>query len=111
MDHFAARENIKYFSSRLTSVLDPKVRTYVQRLLVKEEDKLGTDLEFLAQVEETIISFDALIETQKRLVATLEQNGDEAGRERATLNGLLDTRFLCQTYRNRILIASGKTVL
>jgi len=111
MDHFVARENIKYFCSRLKSVLDPKVRSYVQRLLVKEEDKLGIDLEFLAQVEETIVSFDALIETQARLVATLEQHGDEAGRERATLNGLRNTRSLCQTYRNRILLASGKTVL
>ena len=111
MDHFVARENIKCFCSRLKSVLDPKVRSHVQRLLVREEDKLGADLEFLAEVEQTIITFDALIDTQKRLVATLEQNGSEAGRERATLNGLREAHVLCQMYRNRFLVASGKTVL
>jgi len=111
-DHFVARENIMYFCSRLKSVLHPKVRSHVQRLLIEEEDKLGADLEFLAEVEQTIISFDALIETQKSLVAMLEQNGCEAGRERTILNGLHDTRFLCQTYHRKIVhVASGKTVL
>src|SRR5436309_2391150 len=111
MDHSVARENIKYFSSRLKSELHPNVRSQVQRLLVKEEDKLGADLEFLAEVERTIISFRALIDTQRRLVATLEHNGGEAERERATLNGLRHTHVLCQMYRQKILVASGKTVL
>ena len=111
MDHLVARENIKYFCSRLTSVLDPKVRSHVQKLLVKEEDKLGIDLEFLAEVDQLIMGFGALIETQNELVATLEQNGDEAGRERATLNGLRETHGLCQIYRQKLLGASARTVL
>ena len=113
MDHFVARENIKYFCSRLASVLDPKVRSHAQRLLVKEEDKLGTDLEFLAEVDQLIIGFGALIETQNEFVATLEQNGggNEAERERATLNGLRETHVLCQMYRQKILGASARTVL
>jgi hypothetical protein len=41
----------------------------------------------------------------------LEQNGDEAGRERATLNGLRDAHVLCQVYRRKLLAANGKTVL
>ena len=102
MDHVVARENIKHFSSRLKSELHPRVRSYVQKLLVREEDKLGADLELLAEVERTIIGFDALIETQKRLVATLEHNGDGAGRERATLNGLRNAHDLCQMYRQKI---------
>ena len=111
MDHFVARENIKCFSTRLKSELHPRVRSYMQRLLVREEDKLGADLEFLAEVDQTIIGFDALIETQSRLVATLEHNGGEAERERATLNGLRDAHVLCQMYRQKILVASEKTVL
>ena len=110
MDHFVPRENIKHFTSRLKSELHPRVRSYMQRLLVREEDKLGADLEFLAEVDQTIISFDALIETQNRLVATLEHNGGEAERERATLNGLRNAHVLCQMYRQKILVAFEKTV-
>jgi len=109
MDHFVSRENIKHFTSRLKSELHPRVRSYMQRLLVREEDKLGADQEFLAEVDQTIISFDALIETQNRLVATLEHNGGEAERERATLNGLRDAHVLCQMYRQKILVASEQT--
>ena len=108
---FVPRENIKHFTSRLKSELHPRVRSYMQKLLVREEDKLGADLEFLAEVDQTIIGFDALIETQSRLVATLEHNGGEAERERATLNGLRDAHVLCQMYRQKILVASEKTVL
>ena len=60
MDHVVARENIKHFTSRLKSELHPRVRSYMQKLLVREEDKLGADLEFLAEVDQTIIGFDAL---------------------------------------------------
>ena len=46
MDHFVARENIKCFSTRLKSELHPNVRSHVQKVLVREEHKLGADLEF-----------------------------------------------------------------
>src|SRR5262245_26658065 len=111
MDYFVPRENIKHFTSRLKSELHPRIRSYMQRLLVREENKLGADLEFLAEVDQTIISFEALIETQNRLVATLEHNGGEAERERVTLNGLRDAHVMCQMYRQKILVASEKTVL
>ena len=111
MDHFAKRENIKLLSSRLKSQLHPNVRSRMQKLLVEEENKLGADLQFLAELEQTIISFEALIETQKKLLATLEQNGDEAVRERTTLNGLRTTHALCQMYRQKIIFASENKVL
>ena len=111
MHNSVARENIKHFTSRLKSELHPNVRSHVQRLLIREEDRLGADLEFVAEVEKTIIGFDALIETQKRLVAMLELNGGEAERERATLKGLREAHVLCQVYRQKLLAANGKSVL
>ena len=111
MDHFAKRENIKLLSSRLKSQLHPNVRSRMQKLLVEEENKLGADLQFLAELEQTIISFEALIETQKKLVATLEQGGSDVTRELTTLNGLRATHALCQMYRQKIIFASENKVL
>src|SRR5262249_15425650 len=103
-------EKIKHLGSRLKSYLHPNVRSHLQKLLIKEEDKLAADLEFLAEVERMIANFEALIETQSRLVETLETNGLESGRERATLDGLRTTHVSCQMYRQKILFACGKTV-
>jgi hypothetical protein len=111
MNRSVARENIKHLSSRLKSDLHSNVRSHLQKLLVKEEDKLGADLEFLAEVEHTIANFEALIETQNRLVETLQKNGLESGRERSTLNGLRTAHVLCQMYRQKILFACDKTFL
>jgi len=111
MNHSASRENIKLLSARLKSEPHPTVRSRLQRLLVEEEDKLGADLQFLAEVEQTIISFEALIETQKKLVATLEQSGSDVTCELSTLNGLRVTHALCQMYRQKIIFASENKVL
>jgi len=109
MDHFAQRENIKLISSRLESELHANVRSQLHKLLLEEERRLGADLEFLAELEQTIISFDALIDTQERLVTMLELNGD-GERQRAILNGFRKTRELCQRYRQKIVAAHAKTV-
>jgi hypothetical protein len=109
MDRFVARENIKCFVARLKSDMNPHTRSHLQRILIREEDRLGVDREFIAELEQTIISFDALIETQEKIVATLERNGDEAARQRATLKGLRDAHVLCQIYCRKLLTASGKT--
>jgi len=111
MDHSAKRENIKLLGSRLQAELHPTVRSRLQKLLVEEEDKLGADLQFLAEIEQTIISFEALIETQKKLVATMEQGGSDVTRELTTLNGLRATHALCQMYRQKIIFASENKVL
>ena len=111
MDHVVARENIKHFTSRLKSELHPRVRSYMQKLLVREEDKLGADLEFLAEVERTIIGFDALIETQKRLDATLEHNGGAAGLERPHSTGCARLTSCVSCTVKRLLAACGMTAL
>jgi hypothetical protein len=79
-------------------------------LLLEEERKLGADLEFLAELEQIIISFDALMETEERLVALLKLNGN-GGHERVTLNGLRKTRDIVSNARQKILAAYRKTVL
>ena len=111
MNHSAGRENIKLLSTRLKSELHPTVRSRLQKLLIEEEDKLGADLQFLAEVEQAIISFEAVIETQKKLVATLQQSGSDVTRELTTLNGLRATHALCQMYRQKIIFASENKVL
>jgi hypothetical protein len=105
MDHFVARENFKCLTARLKSELHQNTRSHVQRLLLEEERRLGADLEFLEELDKTISNFDALIETQEKFVALLNGNG---GREMGRLTGLQKTRDLFQTYRKKIIAASGR---
>jgi len=54
MDRFIAPENIKHFHLMPLSDIAPEQRLRVQELLLEEEDKLGKDLELLAQIERHI---------------------------------------------------------
>lgn len=103
MNRFIARENIRHFRDRLRSELDSLTRSRLHHLLVEEMDKLGLDLELLAEVERAIKNFSALIETQEALVAVLERDGHrDAARDRALLDGLKQTQILHKMYHNRM---------
>jgi hypothetical protein len=106
MDRFIARENIKHFNDRLQSEVNPATRTLVERLLVDEENKLGLDTALLAEVERAIENFDAIIETQKKLVGTLKRDGhDGVARAQALLDGLMQSQILHREYHHKMLRA------
>jgi hypothetical protein len=106
MDHFIARANIRHFGDRLRSEANPGVRFRLQKLLVEEEDKLGQDLELIAEVERTITGFDALIETQSSLVATFERGrSDSLAGARSFLDGLVQSQTLYKDYHRRLVNA------
>jgi hypothetical protein len=120
MDKFVARENIKHFRDRLCSEIDAPARSRLQNLLVEEEDKLiallavqdnrqAARLELLAEVERVITNGAALIENQKKLVALLDGNGQDNGRDRALLEALAHSQALHQQYHQKILIAFKQT--
>ena len=66
MDRFIARENIRHFRDMLLSDVDPEVRSRVRQLLVEEEDKLGKNLELLADIERHIAEGARRIEASSR---------------------------------------------
>jgi hypothetical protein len=84
-----AWENIKHIRSRLWSEISPDARSELHRLLIMEMDKLGDNVELVTGIEETLMNLAALIETQRKLVGVLENNGLEGvERARALLDGL-----------------------
>jgi hypothetical protein len=112
MDRFIARENIKHFRDRLRSETNPDTRTLLETLLLQEKDKLGRDGALLAEVERAIANFDAIIETQKKLVVTLKQNGhDGVAQAQSLLDGLMNSQSLYREYQQKMLQAFNSTII
>ena len=107
-DRFIARTNIKSHSARLMTEADADVRRRLHSLLVEELDRLGADLEFIVEIERTISTFDALIETQRKLVMTLERHGlDGDRRAKVLLDGLVESQAVYRSYRRRAARSLG----
>ena len=105
MDRFTARQNVRHLRGRLFSELEPHTRSYIERLLVEEENKLGADLELIAEVERVIANFDALIVAQQALAAALERHGHECdARDRGLLDGLRQSQRLHKEYHQSLLV-------
>jgi hypothetical protein len=112
MDQFFARGKIEHFRDRLSSEVNPKMRAFLQKLLVKEEDKLSTDLELLADVRQHIEDCHHRIERQRALVATIARYGLKGlDLAKALLDGLLQSQLLHQEYNHRILIKISQNQL
>ena len=105
MDRCIARQNVRHLRGRLFSELEPRTRSCVERLLVEEENKLGADLELIAEVERAIANFDALIVTQQALAAALERHEHECdARDRGLLDGLRQSQRLHKEYHQSLLV-------
>ena len=105
MDRFIARENIKHFRGRLWVEIDPDMRSRLHRLLVAEEDNLGTDFELLTDVERHIADGDRRIKRQRAIITDMERDGHNGlVQARALLEGLMESQLLSKKYRRRILI-------
>jgi hypothetical protein len=105
MDRYIARQNVSHLRGRLFSELEPRARSRIEGLLVEEENKLGADLELIAEVERVIANFDALIVTQQALAAALEPHGHECGaRDRGLLDGLRQSQRLHKEYHQSLLV-------
>jgi hypothetical protein len=106
VDRFIARENIKHFRDRLWSENDRDTWSRIQKLLVAEEDKLGADLELLADIERHIADGSQRIERQQALVAIMQRDGhDGLPVAQALLDGMIEGQILHVAYRERTLTA------
>src|SRR5512146_2938763 len=100
MDRFIARENIRHFRDKLLSDVDGAVRLSVERLLLAEENKLGHDLELLADVHEHIAECDRRIEAQRARVSTMLADGHNGFvRANAFLNHMMESRRIFVRYQ------------
>jgi hypothetical protein len=93
MDKFVTRENIRHCRDQLNLETDPKTRAALRRILVEEEDKLGANLQLLADVDHEIKKGEVLISKQTVLVTTLERDGhDGIAQAKVLLDALIDSQ-------------------
>jgi hypothetical protein len=107
-----ASHNIRHCRDRLWWEVDPEARARLQKLLIAEEEKLGNDVELLADLDRHISDGKRRIDRQRALVATMECDGHNGlAQARILLDCMLQTQLLHQAYRRRILIAVGQNKL
>jgi len=112
MDRFIARENIKHFRDRLWPEVDQEARSLLRKLLVEEEDKLGADLELLADIKRHIADGNQRIERQRALVTVLERDGQKGlAHAKTLLDGMLESQVLLHDYHRRIVIQVSQSRL
>jgi hypothetical protein len=112
MDRYKARENIRLFRDRLSQEVNPETRALLHKLLLEEEDKLGADLETLADVQQHIADGSRRIERQRALVATMERDGHKGlDHAKALLDGLLQSQLLHKYYHKRIQLKISQNQL
>jgi len=106
LDRFDIRGNIHHLRDELCSETDPAQRARLQKLLVEEEDRLGSTVELLDDIEREMKKNDVLIARQTALVVSMERNGHIGVAEARTLLGCLtDVQALHERYHNMLLIA------
>lgn len=113
MDRFVARQNVRQFHDKLLSDVGPEVRATLQALLVAEEDKLGQDLELLADIERHLAECGRRIAAQQARVDALKTAGQNGvARAQAFLDGMRESHSISLRYhrivareiaRNRLL--------
>jgi hypothetical protein len=105
MDRFVARENIRHFRDRLWLEVDRHARARLQELLIAEEDKLGKDLELLADIDRHLSDGNRRIDSQRTRVNTMERDGHNGlAQARILLDCMVETQLLHRAYRRRVLI-------
>ena len=77
----------------------------MQKLLIAEEDKLGSRYERLEDIDQEIAKADQRIELQRRLVASLEREGGDGIKARALLERLIQLQATYKQYRDTVQAA------
>ncbi len=103
MDRFVGRLNIEHYFVRLRTEADAPTRALLHRLLREEEDRLGSDLEHLAALEQEIAGANGRITRQQERVQHLESNGQDAGRAKILLQMFRQTLELYEQRRRFLL--------
>ena len=103
MDRFVARENIRHYRDMLLSDIEPDKRSRVQKLLVEEEDKLGKNLELLADIQTHIDEGARRIWTQESRVRAMQLTGHNGvGQAQAFLDGMMESQRVSMKYRRLV---------
>ena len=100
-----ASQNIRHCRDRLWLEVDPEARARLQKLLIAEEDKLGNDVELLADLDRHISDGKRRIDRQRALVTAMERDGHNGlAHSRVLLACLTESQLLHKEYRPHVQI-------
>jgi predicted TIM-barrel enzyme len=95
---------IRQYRDVLLSDIGSEQRSLLHKQLIKKEDKLGKDLQLLADIERHIADTCQRIEAQQVRVSTIQANGrDGLVVAQALLDGLIESQQLSMEYRQRVM--------
>jgi hypothetical protein len=103
VERFIARQNVAHFRKELTSEISPERRAGLLRLLVKEEDKLGLDLQQLADLERYIAEAKIRVARQQGIIASLEADERDTAIARALLDTYVQPLDLHEKLRQKVI--------
>lgn len=103
---FVVNENVDLFVHRLEREVDPKSRSTLRELLIREEDRFAERSERLELLNNQIRRADERIRQQRDLIERLECSGDDTRLARQTLANLVDVHQLFLAHRQE-LASSG----
>jgi hypothetical protein len=105
MAQFVSDLNVARFLDKLRVERNPALRASLRRLLLEEEDKLGSNLERLGRVQHHIAEGRRRITRQKALIERLEAKGHDVKVAEGTLHNLIEIQEIFEQYRRTILDA------
>lgn len=103
--------NIAHFATLLDAETAPKKRATLMKLLVGEEDQLGSSHEDLRQADARIAIGQQLIERQRALITLLSGDGRDTKDARTCLVRLMEVQTLFVSYREKIIDRIGRNFL
>ena len=104
MAQFVSDLNVARFLDKLRVERNPALRASLRRLLLEEEDKLGSK-ERLGRVQHHIAEGRRRITRQKALIERLEAKGHDVKVAEGTLHNLIEIQEIFEQYRRTILDA------
>jgi hypothetical protein len=97
------RVKMRQYQDMLLSDIGPEERSRVHKQLIEEEDKLGSDLKLLADIEWHIAEGALLIEAQQSRVSAMQANGhDGLARAQGFLDGMIESQRISMQYRQLV---------
>jgi len=100
---YVSKQNVLRFRDLLRSEIDPTRLSDLQRVLVDEENRLGSNYERLEDIDREIAKADQRIELQRTLVANIEREGRDATAAKALLEPLSEAQRTVVTETKGIL--------
>jgi len=100
---FVGHLNVARFVDKLRLEHDRAMRASLQRLLLEELSKLGSNLEQLCSVQHKITEGRVELQYQKALVKSLRANQQDVRLAESTLSNLLEIQRIFEQYRQLIL--------